>query len=49
MPAGVDWLHTAVAAFDPDSNSITTTGGDTVKYDYLVVVSGHTAGAVCAG
>jgi hypothetical protein len=39
MPEGVDWLHTAVAGFDPDSSSITTTDGHTIKYDYLVVVS----------
>lgn len=52
MPAGVDWLHTAVAGFDPDTNSITTTDGATVKYDYLVVVSGgyraaQSLGAAC--
>lgn len=39
MPQGVDWLRTAVAGFDPASNSVTTTDGKTVKYDYLVVVS----------
>lgn len=39
MPEGVDWLRTAVAGFDPQTNSVTTTDGKTVKYDYLVVVS----------
>lgn len=39
MPAGVDWLHTGVAEFDPDSSSVTTADGRTIKYDYMVVVS----------
>jgi sulfide:quinone oxidoreductase len=40
MPQGVDWLRTAVAGFDPTTNSVTTTDGKTVKYDYLVVATG---------
>lgn len=39
MPQGVDWLQMAVSGFDPTTNSVTTTDGKTVKYDYLVVVS----------
>lgn len=39
MPEGVDWLQTGVAGFDPDSNSVTTADGRTVKYDFMVVVS----------
>ena len=39
MPAGVDWLQTSVTGFDPDTNTVTTSDGKTVQYDYLVVVS----------
>lgn len=39
MPAGVAWLHTSVTGFNPDTNSLTTADGNTVQYEYLVVVS----------
>jgi sulfide:quinone oxidoreductase len=39
MPAGVDWLQTAVSGFDPAASCVTTADGRKVQYDYLVVVS----------
>ena len=40
IPAGVSWIREGVAAFAPDSNSVTTTGGQTIGYDALVVATG---------
>ena len=40
IPAGVEWVQEMVAAFDPASNSLTTTSGQKITYDYLVVATG---------
>ena len=40
IPAGVTWIREGVAGFDPTSNSVTTTGGQTLSYDALVVATG---------
>ena len=40
MPAGVQWVQEMVVAFDPASNRLSTTGGQTIDYDYLVVATG---------
>jgi sulfide:quinone oxidoreductase len=40
MPAGVDWITEAVAEFDPDSNTVTTSSGQRVPYDFLFVATG---------
>jgi len=40
MPKGATWLKDAVESFDPENNSVKTTGGETVAYDYLVVCPG---------
>lgn len=40
QPAGVEWVQEMVAAFDPDHNRLTTTGGRTIDYDFLVVATG---------
>lgn len=40
IPAGTDWIKDAVATFDPDANTVTTEGGKTIGYDYLVVTAG---------
>jgi len=40
LPPGVDWLPTAVAAFDPSNDRLSTTDGKKVSYDYLVVATG---------
>jgi sulfide:quinone oxidoreductase len=40
IPAGVTWIREAVAGFDPDHNSVSTSGGQTLTYDALVVATG---------
>jgi sulfide:quinone oxidoreductase len=40
IPAGVHWIREAVAGFDPAANSVSTSGGQTIGYDALVVATG---------
>ena len=40
MPVGVDWITEAVAEFDPNSNTVTTSSGRRVPYDFLFVATG---------
>ena len=40
IPAGVSWIRESVAGFAPDSNSVSTSGGQTISYDALVVATG---------
>jgi len=40
MPAGVEWVRAMVTAFDPVSNTVTTSQGQRIVYDYLVVATG---------
>jgi sulfide:quinone oxidoreductase len=40
IPSGVTWLREAAAGFDPDHNTVTTSGGRTLSYDVLVVATG---------
>jgi sulfide:quinone oxidoreductase len=40
IPEGVKWIQAGAASFDPAANSLTTTGGDTLTYDVLVVATG---------
>ncbi len=40
IPYGVVWMKDAVATFDPAGNTVSTRGGRTVGYDYLVVAAG---------
>ncbi|HEY0877161.1 MAG TPA: FAD/NAD(P)-binding oxidoreductase, partial [Zeimonas sp.] len=40
VPAGVEWVQEAVAAFDPRANRLETTSGKSIAYDYLVVATG---------
>lgn len=40
IPAGVNWVQSAVAAFSPDSNELQTEQGDTIHYDFLIVATG---------
>ncbi len=40
QPEGVEWVQEMVAEFDPETNSLTTTGGRKIGYDYLVVATG---------
>lgn len=40
LPDGVTLIKDKVVAFDPDSNSVTTAGGQKVDYDYLIIATG---------
>ena len=40
IPPGVEWLQDAVAAFQPEENTLTTVSGATVGYQWLVVAAG---------
>lgn len=40
IPAGASWIRDAVSSFDPDSSRLSTRGGLTVSYDFLVVAPG---------
>jgi sulfide:quinone oxidoreductase len=40
IPEGATWIKDYVATFDPDQNTLTTAGGETIGYDYLVVSAG---------
>ena len=40
IPAGVTWIRESVAGFAPESNSVSTSGGQTISYDALVVATG---------
>ncbi len=39
-PSGVTMIKDAVASFDPDNNKVTTTGGQEIDYDYMVIATG---------
>ena len=40
IPDNATWVKDFVSSFDPDNNSLTTAGGETISYDYLVVTAG---------
>ena len=40
IPKGVTWIKESVVSFDPKNNSLKTSGGQTITYDYLVVATG---------
>ena len=40
VPAGVEWVQEAVAAFDPVAKTLETAGGRRIGYDFLVVATG---------
>jgi sulfide:quinone oxidoreductase len=40
IPEGVRWIHDGAAGFDPAASTVTTSGGDTLSYDVLVVATG---------
>lgn len=40
IPPGATWIRDKVASFDPDNNALTTTGGEVISYQYLVVAAG---------
>ena len=40
VPAGVAWIRDSAVTFDPEADTVTTTGGATIGYDQLVVAPG---------
>jgi sulfide:quinone oxidoreductase len=40
IPAGCSWIRAAAASFEPEANQVTTTDGDTISYDAMVVATG---------
>ena len=42
IPSGVTWIQEAAASFDPEHNQVSTSGGQTLSYDVLIVATGLT-------
>ncbi|XP_050420881.1 sulfide:quinone oxidoreductase, mitochondrial [Adelges cooleyi] len=40
LPKSTTWIKDKVNAFNPEGNSVTTTNGDTINYDYMLVAIG---------
>ncbi|MEA2112263.1 MAG: FAD/NAD(P)-binding oxidoreductase [Campylobacterota bacterium] len=40
LPGGVTLVKDTAVTFDPDNNSLTTAGGQTINYDYLIIATG---------
>ncbi|PQO23562.1 pyridine nucleotide-disulfide oxidoreductase [Rhodobacteraceae bacterium WD3A24] len=40
LPDGVDWVQDYAAEIDPEAGRVTTRGGETLDYDYLIVATG---------
>ena len=40
LPKKAEWLKTSVEKFDPDNSKVTTTEGDEISYEYLVIAMG---------
>jgi sulfide:quinone oxidoreductase len=40
IPPGVSWLKAAATAFDPENSSVTTSEGETIHYDALILATG---------
>ena len=40
IPTGVTWIKDYAVDLDPDNNTVTTKGGQQVRYDYLVLAPG---------
>ncbi|MCA8944138.1 MAG: NAD(P)/FAD-dependent oxidoreductase [Planctomycetes bacterium] len=40
IPSGATWIRDGVASFDPDGRAVTTTSGERITYDQLVVCVG---------
>ncbi len=39
-PHGIEWVKEMVAEFAPDTNTVVTTGGRKIAYDFLIVATG---------
>ncbi len=42
LPRGITFINEYAAELDPESNRVTTTGGQRIEYDYLIVSTGLT-------
>ncbi len=42
LPRGVTFINEYAAELDPEANRVTTTGGQRIEYDYLIVATGLT-------
>ncbi len=40
IPSGVHWIREAAAGFDPEHNTVRTSGGQQLSYDVLIVATG---------
>ncbi|EDW17291.1 uncharacterized protein Dmoj_GI16584, isoform B [Drosophila mojavensis] len=40
LPKKAKWLQEAAVEFDPESNTVKTSGGNTIKYDMLLIATG---------
>ncbi len=40
LPLSVTWKKAMVSGFDPDSNTVTTSAGEKISYDFLIVATG---------
>ncbi|XP_016991759.2 sulfide:quinone oxidoreductase, mitochondrial [Drosophila rhopaloa] len=40
LPKKAKWVKEKAVEFDPDNNSVSTSGGKTIKYDFLVIATG---------
>jgi len=40
LPKNADWIKSSAAKFDPEKNTVTTTSGDAISYEYLLVAVG---------
>jgi len=40
LPRGITYINEYAAELDPESNRVTTTGGQRIEYDYLIVATG---------
>ena len=40
MPSGVNWIKEKAVEFAPEANTVKTSGGKELKYDYMVVAAG---------
>jgi len=42
LPRGINWVREYAAEIDPEANRVTTTGGQRLDYDFLIVATGLT-------
>ena len=40
LPKKASWIRDSVSTFDPDNNKVTTSSGDEISYEFLVIAMG---------